>query len=351
MNDIKNIDLMVGFLKKCQRKLSNAKIARAVNVAPSSISKRKKLFGIQFHELSNFSQNQDCYLLLDFVLISREMKIVDFPYCLTYNYIHKKKEPCLVILFAALVIRDKTYPITFDFWVDELMYGDKEDYLSKNQITENMIDYFINQGLNFKAVIFDAGFCSPDLLNYLNLKNIDFFCRFPKTRKVSFSGLKVRTDEVFTIYQPTDFYYYHKHGFVKIQNCNYAGMNVSLLGIAKDKDKLIQQKFFYILTNCKTVKAKAVRIYKIRWKIETLFKVLKSYLGLTSFNTHDQDSIIHNINFSISAFLVIQELSHKWNMTIYQSIEEIQNQPYSLTTFFIQQTFNNIQHLITITAF
>lgn len=71
------------------------------------------------------------------------MKTIYFPYCLTYNYINKKKEPCLVILFAALVIKDKTYPITFDFWVDELMYSDKEDYLSKNDITEKMIEYFI----------------------------------------------------------------------------------------------------------------------------------------------------------------------------------------------------------------
>lgn len=64
-------------------------------------------------------------------------------------------------------------------------------------------------------------------------------------------------------------------------------------------------------------------MYKLRWNIEKFFKTLKSYLGITSFNTHNQNSIIENINFSLVAFLMIQELASQWKLSIYQALEEI----------------------------
>jgi hypothetical protein len=86
------------------------------------------------------------------------MEIINFPLTLTYNYVAKKRQPCLVILFAILLIDGRFYPVSFDFWVDQFMYDECVVYLSKTEIAQNMIDYFVKEGLNFENIIFDAGF-------------------------------------------------------------------------------------------------------------------------------------------------------------------------------------------------
>ncbi len=105
------------------------------------------------------------------------MRIIDRPYNLIYNYATKKYEPCLVILFALIIINGEKYPINFDFWLSENMLEKGETYLTKNQIAKNLIENMIRNGLKVDRCLFDAGFNCDYLIKYLNEKKVPYTCR------------------------------------------------------------------------------------------------------------------------------------------------------------------------------
>jgi len=66
------------------------------------------------------------------------------------------------------------------------------------------------------------------------------------------------------------------------------------------------------------------KIYKLRWKIELFFKILKSYLSLSVLNRNDIDYVQERINLSLSGFFIIQEMASEIKLSFYQTLKLLQ---------------------------
>lgn len=260
-------------------------------------------------------------LIADYVLIPASKPEFSFPFNLTYNYNTQKYQPCLVILFLYVRTNHKDYPILFDYWINELGYQDKEEYLSKNDIFLKALDFVIDQGLKFNYLIFDSGFCKSNVIDYLQKKKIKYVSRLAKNKLVG----NLRVDTCFDDYNG-DFYYYHKkRSFLRSKDFHVYGQDSRVVAIASSKEKLIYKDLVFLITNDLTLTHVEIqRLYKSRWCIEIFFKILKSYLSLSTFYRHDLKSVNEKINLALSAYFVVQELCSKLNKKFYQVLRLIQ---------------------------
>ena len=86
-------------------------------------------------------------------------------------------------------------------------------------------------------------------------------------------------------------------------------------------DLLNKKLFFIFSTNRKYTSPEILKLYKLRWKIESFFKILKSYLGLSVLNRNDIDYVEERINLSLSGFFIVQEMSFEIKSSFYQTLK------------------------------
>lgn len=242
-----------------------------------------------------------------------------------YNHNSKNYQPCLVILFLYVRTENKNYPILFDYWISKIGYQCEDDYLTKNDIFLKALDFVIARGLKFDYLIFDSGFCKSNIIDYLNRNKIKYISRLPKNKRVEYEGKFKSVNKLFDDYNGSFYYYHPKHSFLKSKLVNCFSATVNIIAIAGSRTKLLDKNFVYLITNDLTLTHVEVqRLYKSRWCIEVFFKILKSYLSLSTFYRHNWVDVEEKINLALSAFFVIQEISHKLSETFYQALRLIQ---------------------------
>ena len=255
------------------------------------------------------------------------MKIIDKPYNIIYNHASGKHEPCLVILFIVLLVDNEIYPISTEFWISETMMFDDEIYRKKTEIAEYIIKNLLNIGMEIDRVLFDAGFNVPDFISFLNIKNIEFIARISKTKKMD-NGNTIK--ELFSDKRNGEFYYYHKYGFTNYIDVEYAKTLSRLVVICDSSTKLKDRDFYCILSSSLDISyTETIRIYSLRSKIESFFRNLKSYIGLSSPRNHNQDKITSHINFCLAMHLLVQHISKKKKLTFYQALIFIKKESLS----------------------
>lgn len=284
--------------------------------------KSQKLLGINFYDPKKL-EIENSRLILDYVIVESDMWVINKPFNLIKNHNTNNYEPCLVILVAALEIKGKVYPIDFAFWQSEIMTGEDEVYLTKNEIAEEMINRLV-RSYKIKEIIFDAGFCDPFLLETISKLGINYICRFPKSRKIKRVNNSENAKKIFKDSRNGEFYYYKGNGYLNSCIGEYANHKIQLVVVANKKDKLISKDFYCLLTNNLNLKYPTVlKNYKNRGKIEDLFKKLKTYMGLTVTNRHNEDYIIDRINLTFTGFVIVQEYSSKIKKTFHRTLEHI----------------------------
>lgn len=266
-------------------------------------------------------------MVLDYVLISKNMKIIDRPYNLIFNYVTKKYEPTLVILFAIILVNGEKYPISFDFWISENMLEEGEIYLSKNQIAENMLKRLVNTGLKVDNCLFDAGLNCDELIEYLNQQNIAYTCRSPKSK--TFNDKKT-PKALFKEEYNRNFYFYKKVGYVNKKIVEYCGKETTLVVISNTREKLLNRDFYCLISTEAKTYTEIFRSYKNRFKIEVFFKNMKSYIGFESFRSHNIDKISNHISLCMFAYIIVENLSKKIGKSFFQTLLYIQNETRSI---------------------
>jgi hypothetical protein len=327
----KEFNSIISHLRQSERDISERKICQLEGINRKTFRKIKKKFKLNPKKMKRFLKNQNGrkFLILDYVIITKDMQIIDRPFNYIYNYVSGKMQPCLVLLFGAIQIDENIYPIDFSYWISNIMLEDGEIYLSKIDIALKMIEKIIENCIEFDGILFDAGFCSPKLLEFINSKSIKYYCRFPQNRNILVQGIKSNSREIFKTDYNGSFHYdpWLEH-FTKNTFGLYAKHNIQLIVVADCKQKLLDRDFYCILTNdIENKYTQCLRIYKLRGKVEYLFKKLKSYLGICSFNSHNQNRISNHIQFCVSGYILCEELSKKLKNTFFQTLQYIKMAP------------------------
>ena len=322
INNNNVLELMSSFLEKAHRKLPDSEIYKR-KLSYAEFKETKKLLGIKFYNTDNLKLKAS-RLLMDYVLVEADMTIINKPFNLIYNQNTKRYEPCLVILVAALEIEGKVYPIDFGFWISQYMIEEGESYLTKSQIAEKMIENIVKK-FSISEIIFDAGFCTPSLLLKIDSLKINYICRFPKSRGINKDGKMVNASNIFKKIAKSKFYYYHNNGYLNFAEGEYAKHKIQMVVVANTKAKLVAKDFYCLLTNNLTLKYPSVlKTYKKRGRIEDLFKKLKTYLGLTVCNRHNEEYVTDRINLAITGFIIIQDYSQSNKVSFHKALRHIQ---------------------------
>lgn len=314
-------------LKVSKRDYSNKSVFDMFKNNKKEFSDDKNSFTRNQRKIIEFLRDKKGVVIMDYTGISHDMKIIDRPYNMIYNHASKRYEPCLVILFIILLVDDEIYPIDIDFWISETMMFDDEIYLKKTEIAENVIEGLLNKGMTIDRALFDAGFNTPDFLKFLERKHIDFTARIHKSKKMD---NKKTIKEVFSDKDNRDFYYYHNYGYTTYNDVEYAGSLLRLVVVCNSREKLDNRDFYCIISSSLDVSyTETIRIYSFRSKIESFFRNLKSYIGLSSPRSHHIDKITSHINFCFAMHLLVQHIAKKKKLTFYQALMWIKRESMS----------------------
>jgi hypothetical protein len=79
----------------------------------------------------------------------------------------KRTEHCLVPIYAMILGKSATIPLSLKFWMQEKFTG-KRLYKSKAQLTQELIIEARNNGVQFDFVPLDGGFAVPDMFKFCN---------------------------------------------------------------------------------------------------------------------------------------------------------------------------------------
>lgn len=364
MSIITKFQVAIQHAKLLKRESSNSEIARELKVQLKTISKLKEQFKINSLKMVrkiNEIKNKKKILILDYVLIEHKMEVLNKPYNQTYNPNTRRLEDFVVMLVAIVNINGEIYPIKYDFWISDMLIEEGEIYMSKIDIAIDCIDNLLTLGLKVDEIIFDAGFNTKKMLNYLESNKLNFVTRQPKSRKMDYDNKKLNSKEIFKDEYNGKFYFYHKNGFLNHRRVKYAQIEMELVVVAQKKDDLVNRDFFCIISNrTDTSYTEIYKSYKIRSSIEMFFKRNKSYLALRSFNGNNQDKIEQHVNLCFASYMLIQRVSIEKKLTFYKTVlflktlsntqidRQIKRFWIQISELFEISTFDHLDYLLTL---
>lgn len=250
-----------------------------------------------------------------------------FPFNPIYNYNLHCGKNCLVMMFIAFESKGKLYPILFDYWISEVYYDEDEQYFTKDEIFIRSVDYLIKSGLNIETMLFDAGFFHKAILTKLSGFGIEIVTRCPKGRLVTTNKGKQKAKDIFFESYNGDFYYFHRYeSFINSAPAEVLGKPGQIVGIANNRKGLLEKNLFFLFSsNLELTAPEILRLYKTRWKIESFFKILKSYLSLSVFYRNNYEYVNERINLALAGFIVIQEMASRTKRSFYQTLKLFQD--------------------------
>lgn len=171
----------------------------------------------------------------------------------------------------------------------------KDSGKTKIDLALELIQYCLsNLNIHPKAWLFDSFYSAEDILKFLNQRNQKFYSQLPKNRLLDFEHLKDINNG-----RP----YWTKIGLIK----------------GKIKVQVIRNRRKYYLTNDLGVTRKEqLDTYKIRWKIEKIFRFVKQSLGFE--RCQSQSLTAQHNHFGVCFWLygILQDNTEKTQLTDYR---------------------------------
>lgn len=126
-----------------------------------------------------------------------------------------------------------------------------------------LINHILNIGVKIKMVLFDRGYFSAELINYLNSLGVDYIIQLP----ASIRGLGEGEDFMYTT---------RGHKRVKSEQVTFRLVTV------RAKDRGGKDKLFIFGTNTSLKPRKIRKLFKKRWGIETSYRMIRKFHAKTT---------------------------------------------------------------------
>jgi len=145
-----------------------------------------------------------------------------------------------------------------------------------------------------KAWLFDSLYASEKILKFLNRSDLLFYCQIPKNRLFNHQQLK-----------------YHNKGRPYWTECGYIKGKL-YVQIVKNRRK------YFLTNNIGITRKEQLGTYKIRWKIEEVFRFVKQELGFERCQCRSLTA--QNNHFGVCFFLyaTLQDTAENTQLTDYQ---------------------------------
>jgi len=213
---------------------------------------------------------------------------------ISWIFSHRKNKHIVGYHLVVVVWTDGkiTIPVAWKLW-------QKKNGKSKQDLALEMIN-FCTCILRIKphAWLFDSLYASEPILKFLNNHSLNFFSQIPKNRLFNHKQLKFWYKN-----RP----YWQDIGFIK----------------GKIKIQVVKNRKKYFITNVIGIpRQKLLDTYKIRWKIEEVFRYVKSQLGFERCQCQSIQAQMNHFGVCFVLFVVLQDIAKKTGLTDYRIKEK-----------------------------
>lgn len=186
--------------------------------------------------------------------------------------------------------RGNSYPLRFDLYLnEEYCQKTSERFRTKIEIAKELIQYAIDQGIDFEGVMFDSWYFCKELADFIEQKGKDWVTRSKENRKMVYQGKTTTLQKFAKSISAWDM----KKAEAGEKKFRVLSLKASLTSLKRGVEKirvLISREYdennrlkepVFIVTNRKDFRVERIlSTYQMRWTIETYFRDAKQHLGL-----------------------------------------------------------------------
>ncbi len=172
---------------------------------------------------------------------------------------------------------------------EEYCQETSEKFRTKIEIAKELIQYAIDQGIDFGGVMFDSWYFCRELVDFIEQKGKDWVSRAKENRKMVYQGETTTLEKFAKSISAWDM----KQVEAGEKKFRVLPLKASLPSLKKgtnkisilicreyDENKRLKDPVF-IVTNRKDFRSERIlSTYQMRWTIETYFRDAKQHLGL-----------------------------------------------------------------------
>lgn len=208
---------------------------------------------------------------------------------------------CLVALLY-VDKRGNRYPLRFDLYLKEdYCERTKDRFRTKIEIAKELVQYALDQGVDFQGVTFDSWYFSKELVDFIEENGGDWIACARGDRNIVYQGKTTTMKEFANTISAWDMQKYEKVGD-KSYRCFLlkAGLTSLKRGTEKlhilisreyDENNRLKEPVF-IVTNRKDFRIERILLtYQMRWAIETFFRDAKQHIGLKDYQVRELKGI------------------------------------------------------------
>jgi hypothetical protein len=205
-------------------------------------------------------------------------------------------------------------PLDFRIWTSKKVTLEKE-YKKKTELFFAMIYRCLIRRFSIKTILFDNGFASKDMLNWLNKNGYIWVTRMKSNKNVNYNGKKCKLSDV----------------LLK----NDKGLVLKMTGVSglvKIVRTLYQDEVVYIATNQTDIEdAELISKYKKRWGVEVFHRGAKQDLGLENIHMRSWQKLQNHVGFVCLAYALLSILRQEWKCSFSEVKYVIHDNVYGIS--------------------
>lgn len=174
----------------------------------------------------------------------------------------------------------------------------KKNHKTKTELAIELLEYALTIVPNPQAILFDSFYSSEKILKFISRKNLVFYSQVAKNRCLNDVQVKRISNRK----------YWEKTG-------NLRG-NI-LVRVARNREK------FFITNDLSKNRKEICRIYSNRWRIEEIFRYIKTDLNVEKCQMRDLRSQHNNLGVCLYLFCLLQDTAEETQMTEYAVREQL----------------------------
>lgn len=183
----------------------------------------------------------------------------------------KRVEHCLVPIYAMVMDKFATIPVSMRFWMQENLTG-KRHYKTKAKLTMELISEARKNKVEFDFVPLDGGYAVPEMLDFFDRTKESFVMRIARNRVI------ITSDGIRAQLKNHPALKLHRNEREKVVQAELGGRKYFLVAY-KRKDKDGGYETVYLISNMDKSAKELIAAYNMRWPLEKVIRTTKQKFG------------------------------------------------------------------------